>query len=235
MSVKKNFKGSIENQSVSTIIRSVAERKLNGKLFLFNEKEKVSLCFKNGVLKYAYSNIEELNFSDYLFMKNKITLDEYEKLVDNYNLEDIPKGLISLNEKEIIKERKRNARETIFYVLNWESGNFSFLYEECSFLGGNIVLNLYEVIVKGFRKNENWNKIREFLYPYENIVIFDTSFDPNEAKEIRLDREENYVLSLVDGTRTVREIIGKSKLWDFETAGILYAFAMAKILMLKKK
>ena len=226
--LKRDIKGALDRDSLPIILHSLAARKLAGQLILESEGEKIQLCVKDGKVVFAYSNIPYLQVAEFAFEWGFIDLDRYEQIKKGGD--DLLLLSNSLKEKDLKRLIRKQVREIIFEALSWKRGNYHFSYSECE-KRDYIELNLYDLLIRGLVREKDWNLMRKILVPYERVPKFDTSIDPEEAGGIKLTREESYVLRLIDGEKTLYEIIEESKLTDFETARIIFAFVVAGVVI----
>ncbi|GEM_PF-4245498 len=229
MSVKRDIKGNLDEDSLPVILHSLATRKLSGTLYLEKDKNQIDLCIKEGKVTYSKTNIKYLQPPEFLFEWGFISLRTYEEIKEKnlYSFEEIGRE-VSIPEKTIKQAMRKQVREIIYVAMGWHSGKYRFSYTTCS--EKELEMNLYELLVRGLIRETDWSRMRKILIPYGRIPVFDTSIDPSEIEGIKLSREESYVLRMIDGEKTLEEIIEESKLPDFETARILYAFITAGIL-----
>ena len=230
--IKRDIKGTLDRDSLPIILHTLAARKLTGSLKLSEGDFFIELCVEKGKLVFAYTDIPYLLPVEFLFEWGFIDLELYEEL-----RADGVAGFKEIRERKLLDGRKlasavrKQVREIIFEALSWRRGSYFFSYTPCEGKGDFMNLNLYDLLIRGLVREKDWNMIRKILRPYTRIPVFDTSIDPEEAKGIRLTREESYILRLVDGKRSLLDIIKESKLSDFDTARILYAFIMSRIVI----
>ncbi len=230
--LKRDIKGNLDKDSLPVILHSLARRSLTGNLLLKREKDEVKLCVEGGHVVYAYTTITYLQPLEFLFEWGFINLKEYEDLKEKKILDFLAFEKEKVfSEKNLRKAVRRNVREIIFDSLQWHRGEYIFSYKKCEEFKKIARLNLYDLLVRGLVREKDWNVVRKILKPYRRVPKFDTGVDPEEMEEIKLTREESYVLRLVNGEKSLEEIIGESKLTDFETGRILYAFILAGVLI----
>jgi DNA-binding response OmpR family regulator len=120
----------------------------------------------------------------------------------------------------------------VFESLRWGAGKFAFtpaaavpaLAKEAA-LG----LAVPALLLEGFRRVEEWRVIER------EVGDFDVVFMRDEERLAafgrgRLTREEQSVLDLCDGRRTVREVIERSQLGAFDTTKMLYRLARTRLI-----
>jgi hypothetical protein len=119
---------------------------------------------------------------------------------------------------------RRQSSELIYEMLRWKDGHFELRKYPTSLLAGTARLGLQAatLVMEGFRRLEDWQHIESTLGAFESPVYPDSAL-AGSAERLSLSRVEQYVLSLVDGERTIREILASSNLSTFETCRVLAA------------
>ncbi len=230
--IKRDIKGTLDRDSLPIILHTLAARKLTGSLKLSEGDFFIELCVEDGKLVFAYTDIPHLLPVEFLFEWEFIDLELYEELrADGITRFDEVRERKIIDGRRLSSAIRRQVREIIFEALSWRRGSYFFSYTPCEKKSDFMNFNLYDLLIRGLVRERDWNMIRKILRPYTRIPIFDTSIDSSEAEGIKLAREESYVLRLVDGKRSLLDIIKESKLSDFETARILYAFIVSRIVI----
>ncbi len=230
--IKRDIKGELDKDSLPVILHTLANRKLTGTLRLSSGDLHIELCVEDGKVVFALTNITHLLPAEFLFEWEYIDLELYEELKSE-NILDFE----TIREMKVIDGRRltgiirKQVREIIFEALSWRRGEYFFSYTPCSGRSKFINLNLYDLLIRGLVREKDWDYMRRVLRPYTRVPVFDSSIDKEEAKGIKLTREESYVLRLIDGRRTLLDIIKESELSDFFTARILYAFILSRIVV----
>lgn len=103
-------------------------------------------------------------------------------------------------------------RETAYRLLQLRRGSFRFVPgpvepEE----GVSVPMDVGELLMEGFRQIDEWPKLLERV-PSEKQVYGRVAETPEAT---HLDRAQSRVYQLVDGTRTVREVVDRARLGEF--------------------
>jgi len=124
----------------------------------------------------------------------------------------------------------RQSSELVYEVLRWPRGRFEFRHESLPALAESARLGLpvASVVMEGFRRVDEWRLVEERLGSFEAVLQKDAA--AVEAMGLdRLARAEQRVLEMVDGERTVREIVAESHMSSFDACKILFQLIEARL------
>lgn len=147
-----------------------------------------------------------------------------------------PLGTVLLEAGKITQEQLeaalgRQSSELLYDVLRWPKGRFELRRKETSSLAESAKLGLpvASVVMEGFRRVDEWRVLERTLGSFDGVLAADEAvlrtFD-----RAALPAREKTVLDLVDGTRTVRQVITASHLSSFDACRILVQFLEARVI-----
>ena len=131
---------------------------------------------------------------------------------------------------ELTAALSQQSSELTYEVLRWSFGRFSFSREAPSpeADAAKLGLGVSGLVLEGFRRVDEL-RLMETTVHFDQIVMLDPpvleSVGPAE-----LSRGEQMILSAVDGTRTIAEVIRESCVGSFEAVKILYQFLQSRVL-----
>jgi tetratricopeptide (TPR) repeat protein len=230
------IKGSLTEAPLADVIQLLSLSLKSGCLSVTDGRNFGNIFIKDGKIIYATLLNRKDRLGDILVRKQiidesilKSALEEQKK--SNRRLGEIlvEKGYIT---KEILEaELADQISETIFTMLTWESGYFNF---EADLLPGSeeylVHLSPQELLLEGARRIDEWRKLEKRLPPFETILTV-----KDGATEVPLTEEEQKILKLVDGNRTIDDIIKLSEFDFFITCKTIYALLSAGILEKSEK
>jgi CheY-like chemotaxis protein len=124
----------------------------------------------------------------------------------------------------------RQSSELVYEVLRWPRGRFEFRHEPLPALADSARLSLpvASVVMEGFRRVDEWRLVEAGLASFEAVL----QKDPvaiEAAGVARLAGAEQRLLQMVDGERTVREIVEQSHMSSFDACKILFQLLEARL------
>jgi CheY-like chemotaxis protein len=124
----------------------------------------------------------------------------------------------------------RQSSELVYEVLRWPTGRFEFRSEPLPALAESAQLSLpvASVVMEGFRRVDEWRVVEADIGSFESVLQKDPVAVEAGGIE-RLAKQEQRLLEMVDGERTVREIIAQSHMSSFDACKILFQLLEARL------
>ncbi|MGB8651199.1 MAG: DUF4388 domain-containing protein [Mycobacteriales bacterium] len=113
------------------------------------------------------------------------------------------------------------ATDAVFELLRWPDGAFAFVMDELDPDDVGIALSVEDVVAEGRRREEAWAGLAEKV-PSPAAVV---ALAPAPSDELVLNRDEWSLLSLVDGNRTVADLVMLSGTGEFVVVSALAGLA----------
>lgn len=224
------IKGSLSEATLPDVIQLLSYSLRSGCLSVTDGKNFGNIFIKDGRIIYATLLNRKDRLGDILVRKQKIdetilksALDEQRQTNKRLGEILVEKGYIT---REILESELANQiSETIFTMLTWETGYFNF---EADLLPGSedflVQLSPQELLLEGARRIDEWRKIEKRLPPFETVLAVKKDYTG-----IPLTYEEEKILTLIDGNRTIDDILKLSEFDFFETCRTIYALISAGI------
>ncbi len=228
------FQGNLESVGFADILQLLAMGKKTGTLAIVSDKIEKDIYFKDGSIIWANSNRDSDLLENQLLKQGKITRADLAKGKEVMELtnKDLPSTLVFIGvfKKEDISEIILSHLESIIFdIFGWKDGDFLFRDNELPDTQHVInALNTMSILMEGTRRIDEWSRVKGALPP-ENTILQIVPSKIEGKEEIRLTPSEAQVLSLIDGERSLEEIIEKSPFGELETARALYGLKMAGI------
>jgi DNA-binding response OmpR family regulator len=124
----------------------------------------------------------------------------------------------------------RQSSELVYEILRWPGGRFEFRAEPLPALAESARLSLpvASVVMEGFRRVDEWRLVESDLGSFESVLQKDPVAIEAGGVE-RLAKQEQRLLEMIDGERTVREIIQQSHMSSFDACKILFQLLEARL------
>ncbi|MGQ9664309.1 MAG: DUF4388 domain-containing protein [bacterium] len=224
------IKGSLSEATLPDVIQLLSYSLRSGCLSVTDGKNFGNIFIKDGKIIYATLLNRKDRLGDILIHKQKIdenilksALDEQRKTNKRLGEVLVERGYIT---REILESELANQiAETIYTMLTWETGYFNF---EADLLPGDedflVQLSPQELLLEGARRIDEWRKIEKRLPPFETVLAVKKDFSG-----VPLTSEEEKILTLIDGNRTIDDVLKLSEFDFFETCRTIYALISAGI------
>jgi len=225
------IKGSLSEATLADVIQLLSFSDKSGCLSVTDGKNFGNIFIKNGRIIYATLLNRKDRLGDLLLRKQKIDDSVLKQALEvqkkkKRRLGEILVEIDAITIESLEEELKEQIAETIFTMLTWDSGYFNF---EADLLPGPeefiVQLSPQEILLEGARRIDEWRKIENKLPPFETILVL-----KGDASGIPLTVQEQKTINLIDGARTIDEILKLSEYDFFETCRIIYGLLSAGLL-----
>jgi DNA-binding response OmpR family regulator len=135
-----------------------------------------------------------------------------------------------VNQDELREALTRQSSELVYELLRWPRGRFEFRRDLPQSLPNSPGLGLpvASVVMEGFRRVDEWRLVEGGLGSFDSVLLADSAAIQAVGVE-RLAKSEQKLLQMIDGERSVREIVAHSHMSSFDACKILYQLLEARL------
>ncbi|MCC6216730.1 MAG: response regulator [Polyangiaceae bacterium] len=139
----------------------------------------------------------------------------------------VAKGLVE--EAGVRAALAQQTSELIYEVVRWQKGRFHFTTAAAPESAARAALGLPPagLVMEGFRRVDEWRLI-EGSFDFDEVLYRDAAAISRVA-DSRLTPQEKAVLAVIDGEKTIREIVDEAAGSSFELCKILYQFLNSRL------
>jgi len=206
------FQGNIETFFLSSLFQLLTMERKTGILHLEKEKDDVDIYMKEGAIVNAISSRSKNRLGYLLRTKGIITSEDLEKClsISRENGQKLGKVLVENNHittEDLEKFLNNQVEEIILDLFIWKKGNFEFREFELN-TDKQVLTNIdtQGIILKASRRVDEISLLKNTI-PDENMVLITNSAISSIDK---LNEEERPILELINGKRTIREVVIES-------------------------
>ncbi|MFH1687474.1 MAG: DUF4388 domain-containing protein [bacterium] len=209
-----DLQGRIERFTLPEIFQLVAASRKSGTLGIQRDDSIVMVYFKEGEIVYGYGPRQTFHLGQLLKDKGVITSGQLDEAVSTQakteNSKRLGEIMISRNfidRADLNGVVKQQVEELLFSLMAWDSGSFKF-YENQFPTDEEITvkISVENVILEGLRRLDELNMAKETL-PDLNLVYTISAAQKGRARQISLEAAEWNLMALVDGHRTLNEVL----------------------------
>lgn len=234
-----NLQGDFEGLTLASILQLLCNDQKTGILTVTNGEHESRVFFDQGTIVYATSPLKQSRLGFLLQSSGVISGQQLSKCLA-YAREHklhlgkvlVQKGYIS---QETLKKYNTKQVEVILYdLLLWEKGKFE--YKDARLNLTNMIvtqLNPMKLILEASRRIDELSVLRKVI-PSDQLV-FKMSGKVHSKEEIKLNANEWRVLSLIDGTRSVRQVTTESGYDEFAVYKILFSVISSGLIEQKQE
>ncbi|MFZ5906321.1 MAG: DUF4388 domain-containing protein [Nitrospirota bacterium] len=216
------LEGSLKDFGLADILQLIFFQRKTGVLTIESRMDRIRLLFIEGHITGAESKrrIEANRLGKVLVKKEIIREEDLQGLLDEQRSTNIKLGNLLVRKGLVSKEQLEEIltgqiKETIIQVFGWKDGTYEFTPQAVpADKDIPISIDTQHLLMEGLRIVDEWTLI-------EGKITLDTVFSKKSGFTGELTREEEDILSLVDGETDVSTIIDLSGLDDFEVSKTL--------------
>jgi Domain of unknown function (DUF4388) len=231
-------KGTLRKVSLPRILVSLNKDMKTGTLVVKTPSFTKNVFIVKGEAIFASSSHEDDRLGEMLIKAGKINLEQYKESVRLLKQTDKRQGSILvelgyLSQKDLFWGVKYQVKEIICSLFVLEDGSYEFIEGEIpSQEVITLKIGMNNLIYEGIQKINNWTRIRNEIPPEETVPkLSEDAF--MHLKGIELSRQEKKMLSLIDNTKNMKEIIDRAKVNTFE--GMRFFYILWTIGAIKEK
>lgn len=233
---KPILEGDLSRIQLPDVLSFVAMIRGTGKLALCHDKLERALVWKEGEIVFAHSNSLEHSLGQFLLRNGKITQEQNDESRTRVTPQVrhgkvlVQMGVIS--PKDLWWGVKHQVLDIIYSLFEWKDGSFSFFEvpeDAASSERIALQLNTSSVIMEGIRRLDETGRIREKITSTDLIFGKVPGAAP-DFQELDMNETEIEIYNNIDGRLTVRELIGKSEMTEFDVMRILFQLLSARLI-----
>lgn len=234
-----SLNGNIKDAGIPKIFVSLNRSRKTGTLTVKTPSFTKKIYLHKGDAVFASSTDEDDRLGETLIKMGKITLEQYDRSAEllkktGKRQGDILVELGYLTPQDIIWGVKYQVKDIIYSLFQLQDAEYEFIEREISSAGlVSLKMSMGNLIYEGVKRIDNLNRIRKEL-PEVNTVL-KLSTDPISLfQDVVLSPFDKKILFMIDGKKTVKELIDTSSMNSFQAMKTLYILYSAGIVEEKK-
>ena len=216
------------------VLTMVSMLRKPGKLVIRHENAERTIFWNQSEVVFATSNSTEHSLGKFLVRNGKITEEQYSESLSHLEADMrhgkllVQMGFIS--PKDLWWGVKTQVLEIIYSLFLWDAGQFSFV-ESVEDIQERITLsiNTSSLILEGVRRLDESPRIKERITNLDMVFARESGANPR-LDELELSESEMGVFDLIDGSKSVRDLIAQTNLPEFEITHMLYQMLTARLI-----
>lgn len=225
------IKGNLKEASLPDVLQLLAMGQKTGCLALADRSNFGYVYFDRGRITYASIVNRRDRLGDLLVKNGLLGADDLAAGIEEQGRDPASRlGEILIRRGSITREQleqyiRVQIEEAVYYLFTWTQGSFNFEPEQHPEEGALLVsINPENLLLEGARRIDEWSLIEKKIPSLDLIFDLDRS-RPMEGVE--LSDEQRKILPLVDGARSVQEIIDESGMVEFDVGKALFGLIQA--------
>jgi len=225
--------GNLKTISFPDVLQLLSTGKKTGILTVSSGARKKEVAFREGNIISATSiNSNEDLLGNLLLKRGRISKKDLERAVTLHKQTGRALGstLVDMelfDKIEVADCLRMQIEEIVYNLFSWAEGDFSFA-EGVTPKNVELLVNLstMNIVMEGTRRIDEWMEIQKVLPP--NDVLLRVRLTPKtKSDEITLSLDEIKILSLINGERTLPDLIEAAPIGEFPSCRALYRMVVA--------
>jgi hypothetical protein len=233
--------GNLRDFSIPDVFRLVSLSGKSGVLHLSRDEAEGSVWFRDGEVFFAQSDRRRSLLGARLVAAGRVSAQALARAVEERTKE--PEGgrrigEILIDDRAITHEVlesfvQEQIQDTIFDLFLWEDGAFEFevpaIPPQDQDIG--LAVSVENLVMEGARRLAEWTQLRTSASS-GSVVFRVGSASGQDVVDISLKPSEWRIVTLTDGTRTVRDVAAAAGVSEFDAARVLYGLLGAGLLQI---
>ena len=223
------LKGHLEHFGLQELLQTLSQGARSGTLEISRGEENVSIVFETGHITLVRSgSSKQLRLRSILLREGMVSGEDLEQAGRDHEETGILLGRALIDrgviaESEIEKALRKKIEEELFDLFLWTAGSFEFFpeqlksnYDEDACHVTRVQVDPMSIIIEGLRQADEWTVIRQRIRDHRWILV------PEPSKTAPA--ENHSVFQMINGARTIEEVLAQSRMTRFDTGSVLYRF-----------
>lgn len=235
----EQLRGDLTGIPLAELLQFLQLARASGVLRVTHKERQATIFIREGTVDFVQSvgTDEEFRLGRYFVKSGILARDELEQLVANAGKGKLI-GTVLVESKKVTPEQLKEAlseqsAELTYEVLRWPTGHFVLTKEPFpeAATRAKLGLGMSNLVLEGFRRVDEW-RVMEKAIDFEAVLVLDQlALDTVDSTQVGAN--EMRLLKLIDGQRTVREVMAESNLASFDAIQIVYRFTQSRIVRTK--
>ena len=226
------IKGNLKEASLPDVLQLLAMGQKTGCLSLTDRSNFGYIFFDRGRITYASIVNRRDRLGDLLVKNGLIRMEELSGAIDE-QARDPNKGRLgeilirrgAITREQLEQYIRIQIEEAVYYLFTWTQGSFYFEAEQRPEEGAMLVsINPENLLLEGARRIDEWSLIEKKISSLDLIFEIDRTREPDQAD---LSDEQRKIVPLVDGKRSVQDLIDESGMVEFDVGKALFGLIQA--------
>jgi tetratricopeptide (TPR) repeat protein len=225
------IKGNLREAGLPDVLQLLAMGQKTGCLSLADRSNFGYIYFDRGRITYASIVNRRDRLGDLLVKNGMLDAAELAKAIEEQGrspqlrLGEILVGRGSITREQLEQHIRVQIEEAVYFLFTWNQGSFQFEPDQRPEEGAMLVsINPENLLLEGARRIDEWSLFEKKIPSLELVFEIDRA-KPTEGLE--LSEEQRKILPLVDGRRSVQEVIDESGMVEFDVGKALFGLIQA--------
>ncbi len=225
------LEGSLIDVSLADICQLLAMGRKSGCLTVMDEGNLGYVYFKSGRVIQAMVLTRPDRLGDLLVASGDVKREDLNEALAAQGtnpsklLGDLLLEMEAVTEEALEACLRNQVEESIYHLFSWTHGSFHFNPDqELDRDKPQVSMNAEGLLLEGARRVDEWSQIEKKI-PTFDLIMAPVANPPESDEELTKDQER--LFGLLDGERTVADLVKIGGMLDFDTAKVLFGLLQA--------
>ena len=232
------LQGDFDTLFLASILQLLCNEGKSGILRASDGENRVQTFIRKGVIICVMGSQEKFRLGYLLTESGYISEEQLQNCLTEAQANKQALGKVVVAKNYITEQKLQNiihkqAEELVFNMLLWQKGDF--VYEDADLnLDGLMItdLNLMKIIMEATRRVDEMSILLKRIE--HDQVIYKLADKSLEKETLKLNDVERHILTLVNGQRTLRQIVIDSQKDDFQVYKAMYSLISSALIVKSK-
>ncbi|OGW40839.1 MAG: hypothetical protein A2010_07700 [Nitrospirae bacterium GWD2_57_9] len=233
------IQGNLASFRIVEVMQMLGLQRQSGRLSITRESEEAHIYFRDGAVGYATTVTGSSGGLEPLLRKTCHLAEESLKYVERIS-EMTGQPVDSVLAQERLMDLKtfadclrRHTESTVYKVMSWREGDFVFEKTAPPVFTTQLQIKVDDLLLEGARRSDEWTLIQQKIPSFS--VVFEAMIGNAEELTSRgMSEIDMKVFSLIDGKRTIQDIIDASALSEFDVAKSMFILLSVNLIRRRK-
>jgi tetratricopeptide (TPR) repeat protein len=225
------IKGNLREASLPDVLQLLSMGQKTGCLSLTDRSNFGYIYFEKGRITYASIVNRRDRLGDLLVKNGLLDAAALSEAIDeqgrdpSHRLGEILIRRGSITRDQLQQYIRIQIEEAVYFLFTWHQGSFYFEADQRPEAGAMVVsINPENLLLEGARRIDEWSLIEKKIPSLELIFEMERA---RAMEGVDLSADQRKILPLVDGKRSVQEVIEESGMVEFDVAKALFGLIQA--------
>jgi DNA-binding response OmpR family regulator len=234
------IQGNLSSVRIVEVMQMLGLQRQSGRLVISHGGNDAEVYFKEGTVIFAsaYCNQNNTAVEGLLRKSCKINEDNLRQIMRIAEKTSHPIDQILVREQLIDQETfteclKSHTESAVYQIMIWKAGDFYFDRTASPVFAATVQIRVDDLLLEGARRVDEWDLIRKKIPDFNMVFepVVENSTDLTSRRMSDIDRK---VFSLVNGKRTIQDIIEPLFLGEFDVAKSIFILLSVNLIQQKR-
>lgn len=234
------IKGNLASFRIVEVMQMLGMQRQTGRLTIRSASEEAAIYFRDGAVVFSSGNGGDAGAGMDALLRRSCRVDndslQHAMSIAGMTGEQVDKVLIReklLDARTFADCLRRHTESVVYKVMAWKEGAFCFETVPPPVFAVPLQIKVDDLLMEGARQADEWTLIQQKI-PNLNVVFEPMISNAEELSTRGMSDTDLRVFSLIDGRRTVQDIIDAGYAGEFEAAKSIFILLSVNLIRRKR-